>query len=173
MLEDEQAGRVPPPVEAAGPGAPGASFDDWYRSEHSRLVAALLLITGDLALATESVDEAFARALERWGRVRAMASPTGWTFRVAHNLSRRAQWRSGLERRLLARPAPSRRTRSRGESALVSELPARQREVVVMRHVAGLGEAEIAEALGISRSTVSSTLRSAHDRLGHAIEEGR
>ena len=115
VLEDEQAGRVPPPVEAAGPGAPGASFDDWYRSEHSRLVAALLLITGDLALATESVDEAFARALERWGRVRAMASPTGWTFRVAHNLSRRAQWRSGLERRLLARrPAPSRRTRSRG-----------------------------------------------------------
>ena len=71
-------------------------------------------------------------------------------------------------------PAPSRRTRSRGWiRALVSELPARQREVVVMRHVAGLGEAEIAEALGISRSTVSSTLRSAHDRLGHAIEEGR
>ena len=61
----------------------------------------------------------------------------------------------------------------RVDLALVSELPARQREVVVMRHVAGLGEAEIAEALGISRSTVSSTLRSAHDRLGHAIEEGR
>ena len=42
-----------------------------------------------------------------------------------------------------------------------------------MRHVAGLGEAEIAEALGISRGAISSTLRSAHDRLGHAIEEGR
>ncbi len=41
-----------------------------------------------------------------------------------------------------------------------------------MRHIAGLGEAEIAEALDISRSTVSSTLRSAHDRLGQAIEEG-
>jgi RNA polymerase sigma-70 factor (ECF subfamily) len=159
VLEDEQASRVPPPVDVASPGAPGASFDDWYRSEHSRLVAALLLITGDLALASESVDEAFARAVERWGRVRAMASPTGWTFRVAHNLSRRAQWRSGLERRLLARaPRPPDVPAPAGEIwALVSDLPPRQREVVVMRHVAGLGEAEIAEALGISRSTVSST----------------
>ena len=33
--------------------------------------------------------------------------------------------------------------------ALVSGLPRRQREVVVMRHIAGLGEAEIAEALDI------------------------
>ena len=44
--------------------------------------------------------------------------------------------------------------------------------VVVMRHVAGLRGADIAEALGMSRSTVSSTLRGAHDHLGHAIEEG-
>lgn len=102
-MEDEQAGQVQLPVGAARVDGPGAGFDDWYRREHPRLVAALLLITGDLALASESVDEAFARALERWGKVAAMASPTGWTFRVAHNLSRRARWRSGLERRLLAR----------------------------------------------------------------------
>jgi hypothetical protein len=56
----------------------------------------------------------------------------------------------------------------------VDDHPGRAMEyyVVVMRHVAGLREADIAEALGMSRSTVSSTLRSAHDHLGHAIEEG-
>ena len=150
-----------------------ATFDAWYRREHPRLIATLLLITGDLVLATESVDEAFARALERWARVGTMASPTGWTFTVARNLSRRSAWRAGLERRLLARsprvpdiPAPA------GEIwAVVSELAPRQREVVVLRHVTDLREAEIAQLLGISRSTVSSTLRSAYARLAHSIDE--
>jgi RNA polymerase sigma-70 factor (ECF subfamily) len=160
-------------ADATGADATGESFDQWYRHEHPRLVATLLLITGDLALAADSVDEAFARALERWGRVRTMASPTGWTFQVARNVSRRAAWRRNLERRLLVRaphcpevPAPA------GEIwAVVSALAQRQREVVVLRHVADLREAEIADVLGISRSTVSSTLRSAYDRLGRSLTE--
>lgn len=61
------------------PGGPevSASFDAWYRQEHPRLVATLVLLTGNLAQAADAVDEACARALERWDRVRAMTSPTG------------------------------------------------------------------------------------------------
>ncbi len=55
--------------------------------------------------------------------------------------------------------------------AVVSKLAPRQREIVVLRHVTDLREAEIAQALGISRSTVSSTLRSAYERLANAIDE--
>jgi DNA-directed RNA polymerase specialized sigma24 family protein len=156
--------------------APVSSFDAWYAREHPRLIATLLLATGNLELATEGVDEAFARALERWDRVAGMDSPTGWAFKVALNHARRTARRRGLERMLLLKgqltddvPAPA------GELwLLVSGLSQRQREVVVLRHIGDLREHEIATALGISRSTVSSTLRDAHDRLGDLLsnEEG-
>jgi DNA-directed RNA polymerase specialized sigma24 family protein len=147
------------------------SFDGWYADEHAKLIATLLLTTGDLELATEAVDEAFSRALQRWDRVRAMASPTGWTFRVALNHARRVTRRRSLERRLLFRtqrpavvPAPA------GEIwQLVSTLAPRQRQVVVLRYVADLPEATIAETLGVSRSTVSSTLADALDRLNRQL----
>jgi RNA polymerase sigma factor (sigma-70 family) len=157
----------------AGGGPVMGDFESWYRDAHPRLVATLLLVTGDLGLAADSVDEAFARALERWDRVRSMASPTGWTFRVARNVSRRSLRRSALERRLLARsPRPADVPAPAGEIwRIVSDLPLRQREVVVLRHVADLPEAEIAETLGITRSTVSSTLRDAHARLGRLLDE--
>lgn len=137
------------------------------------MVATMVLLTGDLTLASDCTDEAFARALQHWRRVSAMQSPAGWVFQVARNCNRRAMWRASVERRLLLRssgpdavPAPA------GELwAVVAGLPRRQREVVVLRHVADLSEAGIAEALGVSRSTVSTTLRNAYHRLSYLVAE--
>src|SRR5688572_22524612 len=91
-----------------------AAFEDWYRAEHPRLVSSLLLISGDVDAAQEAADEALARALVRWDRVQAMASPGGWTHRVALNLLRRRKRRESIERRLMSRmpsqamlPAPA------------------------------------------------------------------
>ena len=149
------------------------SFDLWYAREHPRLITTLLLVVGDIELAAEGVDEAFARALERWDRVGRMTSPTGWTFKVALHQARRVGARRTVERRLLMRrpreavvPAPA------GEIwHLVSQLPRRQREVVVLRHIGDLKEADVAAVLGISRSTVSSTLADAHTLLGRVLDE--
>ena len=102
-----------------------------------------------------------------------MESPAGWTFRVARNLCLRRLRRTAIERRLLARadrpvdvPAPA------GELwHLVGCLAPRQREVVVLRYVADLPEAEIAAILGIARSTVSTTLRDAHAQLARQVGE--
>lgn len=154
---------------------PLASFSDWYPQTHPRLVASLLLVTGDIEVAADAAAEAFTRALERWGRVSAMANPTGWTYRVALNVARRGARRSAIERRLLARgPRPSNVPAPAGELwSVVAQLPRRVREVVVLRYVADLAEKEIAEILGISRSTVSSTLTDAHRRLGSLMEEER
>lgn len=148
-------------------------FDTWYAREHPRLVATLLLSTGNIELAADGVDEAFTRALEKWDQVSIMESPTGWAYRVALNHARRTARRRAFERRLFLRrpkdvqvPAPA------GEVwQVVSGLPPRQREVVVLRHIGDLREAEIAQVLGISRSTVSSTLSDAHDRLGVLLDE--
>jgi RNA polymerase sigma factor (sigma-70 family) len=44
-------------------------------------------------------------------------------------------------------------------------LPDRQREVIVLRHLAGLSEPEIAERLGLSLGTVKTHLRRGKDAL--------
>jgi RNA polymerase sigma-70 factor (ECF subfamily) len=149
------------------------SFDAWYDREHDRMIATLLLTTGDLELAIEGVDEACSRALERWSRISAMESPSGWAYRVAMNhasrLARRRKTEERLFRKLVPKPdlpAPA------GEIwELVESLPQRQRQIVMLRYVAELPEREIAAALGISRGTVSSTLHDARRHLGQLLND--
>jgi RNA polymerase sigma-70 factor, ECF subfamily len=149
------------------------SFDAWYSREHDRMIATLLLVTGDLELAAEGVDEACSRALERWDRVVAMNSPSGWVYRVALNHARRVARRRSMERRLLRKlvPIPSLPSAAEEIWELVGLLPLRQREVVMLRYVAGLPESEIGSTLGISRGTVSSTLHDARQQLGRLLND--
>lgn len=149
-------------------------FDEWYRGLRPRMVAALAAACGSFDDATDATDEAFARALERWPRVRVMDNPDGWTYRVALNVVRKRVGRRSREHELLARPddvgaVPDDPSTAHLEH-LVGGLPPRMREVVVLRHVADLTEPEIATALGISRGTVSSTLRDAHARLARELD---
>jgi RNA polymerase sigma-70 factor (ECF subfamily) len=147
------------------------SFEAWYDREHDRMVATLLLATGSVDLAAESVDEACSRALERWTRVIVMESPTGWVYRVALNHARRIARRQKIEERLTRKLAPKPDLPASASEIweLVRGLSIRQRQVIMLRHVAELPEREIAEVLGISRGTVSSTLHDAHQRLGRLL----
>ena len=146
---------------AAGP------FDAWYRRVHPNLGGALYLIAGSTDLAAEAADEALARALADWGRVSAMGSPEAWTYRVAVNYVRRTLRRRALEARLLRRlPPPAPLPPSQIELwELVGQLPLRQRTAIVLRYVADMAEADMAEAMGVSRGTVASTLARAQRRL--------
>jgi len=148
-------------------------FEHWYAAEHPRLFASLLILTASRDLAAEATDEALARALQHWTRVSAMASPEGWTYRVAVNVVRRAARRRALEQRVLRRiaaqqiaPAPA------GEVwDLVRSLTERRRTAVVLRYVADLTEADIATAMGVTRGTVASTLADARRALATALQE--
>ena len=147
-------------------------FESWYRYEHPRLVTLLSAALGDAEAGREAVDEALARAYERWDKVSRMASPTGWTYRVALNAGRRRARRRDLERRLLRRTVTHDVPGPTGELwAVTAELPLRQRTAVLLRHVSQLTEAEIADVMGIRRGTVSSTLRTAYQRIGVAIRD--
>ncbi len=79
-----------------------ALFEQWYRAEHPRLLAALTVACGDRHLAQDVTSEAFARALAAWRRVSTMGEPSGWTYRVAVNLLHRRARRAATEARLLA-----------------------------------------------------------------------
>jgi RNA polymerase sigma-70 factor, ECF subfamily len=60
-------------------------LDSLYRAEYGRAVAIVTRTTGDLDLAEESVQEAFASAAARWPTAGPPPSPVGWIVTTARN----------------------------------------------------------------------------------------
>lgn len=116
---------------------------------------------GDVAVAEELAQETLMRVWERWPRVRGLQAPEQWAFRVAVNLSsswwrRRVAERRAHHRGGLGAIAGQQADRF-GEAELrdaITELPARQRQALVLRHYLQLDVAEAAEVMGCAGGTV-------------------
>ncbi|MHB1928327.1 MAG: RNA polymerase sigma factor [Acidimicrobiales bacterium] len=151
-------------------------FEAWYRREYPRVLAACTALAGGRADAgREATDEAFTRAIERWRTVGAMAAPGGWVQVVALNHLRRTLRRHRSEQRAVRSHGPDPAAAPEPPDLalwdLVRTLPRRQQACVVLRYVHDLPEADIAEALGVARGTVASTLHSAARRLRSLLDE--
>ncbi len=149
-----------------------ALFDAHYWS----LCQLAYVLLGDPARAEDAVQEAFLRTFAGWGRLRQPELAEFYLRKAVLN-----QCRSGLRRRasesrgnaIIAsrqRSRPSddfefQRATELDVVAAVRTLPARQREVVVLRYFLDLGEAEIGGMLGISVGTVKSQLAKARRKL--------
>jgi RNA polymerase sigma factor (sigma-70 family) len=127
---------------------------------------------GSRADAEDVAQETVARACARWPKVREY--PHAWVARVSANMAIDVIRRRRRERRSAVEPADRVAADAFvGERvelvAALGRLPRRQREVVVLRYVADLGEAEVAQQLGCSVGTVkqhaSRGLRSLRARL--------
>ena len=89
------------------------SFEDFYRTNRTSIGRALALTLRDTALAAEAIDEAMARAYQRWPHVSQLENPGGWVYRVALNWSRsvlRRLTRSGAHVGRAGRPHRRRRS---------------------------------------------------------------
>jgi RNA polymerase sigma-70 factor, ECF subfamily len=151
----------------------GAGFAEFMRIEFDGIVRALTLVLGDRAVAEDSAQEAFARALLRWRQVSAMERPATWVYVVAVRHGRRHLMRSGrvIESVEGVSPEPANEiVDGMWIADLVAQLPPRQRAAVVLRHAGGLRLAEIADALGIRTGTVKSSLHAAYRTLRIRIE---
>jgi RNA polymerase sigma-70 factor (ECF subfamily) len=60
-----------------------AEIERVFREEHGRAVAVLVRVFGDIDIAEEAVQDAFAVAIERWERL--PPSPAGWIITTARN----------------------------------------------------------------------------------------
>lgn len=150
------------------------TFAEWYRNAYPGLLESVLRAVRRRTLAEDAVDEAFEKAFSRWERVQAMRSPQGWVYRVAVNAARRQVSRGNRaeERAAFAAGLGGIEAPPGGETWLVvADLPIRQRTAVTLRHVAGMTEVEVAAAMGVTRSTVSSTLTAAYKSLAQALAE--
>lgn len=160
-----------PVIEAAPPE--WHSFETWYRAAHPRVLGSLVVTAGDMEAARDATAEAFTRALERWPRVRAMASPEAWVHRVGVNVLRRRHRRRALEERLLRRQRPEPAVPSQVSEAAweaLAALPFRQRQAVALRYLLDMTQADVADAMGVAPGTAAATLHAARrnlaDRLG-------
>lgn len=157
--------------------------DDGFDQVFRELVPAVRRLTwrmlGDEASAEDATAEAFIRALTRWGSVRDLPHRDAWIMRVATNV---ALDQLRKRRREAVAPLASEAAWDGADPALrldvaaaLARLPRRQREVVVLRHVAGLSEAEVSAALGVSVNTVKTHgqrgLAALRTGLGTNIEE--
>lgn len=144
---------------------------------HPRLLGALILSTGDPEAAEDLAQEALCRVVERWSSVRGMASPEGWVFRVAFNLSHSWWRRSASATRALLRlhaqaplaaADPDVATRDWVRAA-VAVLPPRQRQVIALRYYADLSVAQTARVMGCAEGTVKSLTSKASAELGRTL----
>lgn len=139
------------------------SFDGFYRASRDRLCRSLDLTIRNPDLAAEAVDEAMARAAERWGVIGGYESPEGWVYRVALNWARSVFRRrrpalstSGVVLDSLPDPDVSR---------AVECLPFKLRAVVVARYYLDWSVPQIADGLDVPVGTVKSRLHRALARL--------
>ncbi|MFF0067099.1 RNA polymerase sigma factor [Streptomyces sp. NPDC005279] len=67
------------------PGGPVAEVERVFRAEYGRAVAVLVRRFGDIEIAEEAVQDAFAAAVERWPATGVPPSPAGWIITTARN----------------------------------------------------------------------------------------
>jgi RNA polymerase sigma-70 factor (sigma-E family) len=129
------------------------AFDDLYRLAYR----VAFRILGDRPDAEDVAQEALARAALRWSGLH--DRPEGWVSRVASNLAIDRYRRRRRQPQVPSGPVGivDEQMDERGDLvAALRKLPRRQREVVVLRYLADLSEADVALSLGCSIGTVKS-----------------
>ena len=141
-------------------------------------------LLGDQAEAEDVVQEAMLRLWQIAPEWRAgAAQPSTWLYRVAVNLATdRLRRRRGVALDSIAEPpypAPAvveRMIRGEREQALaraLEQLPERQRVAVVLRHIEGLSNPEIAGLLDIGVEAVESLTARGKRRLAQLLADRR
>jgi RNA polymerase sigma factor (sigma-70 family) len=147
-----------------------------FLTSYGDLKAKLAQRLGSADLADDAVQDTWLR-LNRVEHVGHVGSPVNYLYRIALNVARD---RILSERRYLSSAEiekmfdladetadPTASIEARSELRLVemfiSELPSRQRDILVAARLDGLSRSEIAKRLGISLSLVEKELKSAHE----------
>jgi RNA polymerase sigma-70 factor, ECF subfamily len=155
-------------------------FDRLYEATYPRLFGTLAAMMRDHAAAEDCAQEAYLRAFRAWARWKADAPAEAWLHRIAVNVavSHRRKERLRDVAQLLRRlgvPSSLDPADSLDVPDLLRELralPAKQAAALVLRHVHGYSNREIALAVGVPERTIASRLSAARARLRARLQPG-
>jgi RNA polymerase sigma-70 factor (sigma-E family) len=137
-------------------------FEEFYTAARDHCLQVVLITVGDRHLAEDLVAEAFTRAWASWRRVRIHPAPRAWVVRAALNVHvswwrrRRREVALGVQDEAVA--ASQYPGLDGSLVAALRALPARQRDVIVLRLLLDLDTATTAQTLGMPSGTVASHL---------------
>jgi RNA polymerase sigma factor (sigma-70 family) len=150
-----------------------AEFAGFFAASWEPCLRAVAASTGNMTLAEEQTAEAFARAWASWHKLSRHPAPRAWVVRTALNAG--ASWwrRRSKETALTGDDIAAADSQGIGlDSALLTalrRLPARQREVIVLRVFLDLDIDTTARQLGIAPGTVRAHLSRAMTALRNEL----
>jgi len=167
----------PASVPSAAVNTVRIPFEEFFEAEYRRLCDAMVLLTGDPLDAEEFAQEAMTRVLERWDRVGAMDSPTGYLFRTAMNLHRNRVRRVLVRARRAVHedPATPDHSSTVGDQQDVRlalmKLSRAEREALVLVDWQQMDAAAAGRLLGISANAIRVRLHRARAALRQHLGE--
>ena len=158
------------------------ALEKLYAAHWRQLVRLSVLLVRDAGTAEEVVQDAFVAVHARWSRLREPDLALAYLRQAVVNRSRSALRHRAVVQRHAAREAVSTDVPGADHPTLAADrraavldamraLPQRQREVLALRYYLELSEAEIADALGISRGAVKSHASRGAANLRALLEE--
>lgn len=168
-MAERRSARAPDPLRDAG-------LERIYREQRLRMVRLALLLVDDRETAEDVAQEAFAALHRRWHALSTEDAAVGYLRVCVVNGARSVLRRRRTVRSYASQPDDLLTASPADGSVLLAEehrevidalnrLPARQREVIVLRYWSELTEAQIAAALGISIGSVKSSASRGRDAI--------
>ncbi|GAA3224215.1 RNA polymerase sigma factor [Dactylosporangium siamense] len=157
------------------------SFELFYLKENPRLLRIAYGLTGDVELAKEVAQEVMLTLLVTWGRY---DRPEDLLYRLAKQRTQRASRKAprnsvALDEHIRSAEEALERSNANAMTAaseshqelmrLVSSLPGRQRDVVVLTVITDLPDADASRVLGISVSSVKTHRQRGLESLRKAL----
>jgi RNA polymerase sigma-70 factor (sigma-E family) len=148
-------------------------FEDFCRAEYDRVARTAYWLSGDRQEATDLTQEAFARAFQRWKKLRLLDRPDAWVQRVVVNLAlshlRRRRFLprlvSSLPERAKFDPEPPDPQLRRALLSLTDS----QRVVIVLRYYLDRSIEEVARGLGKRPGTIRALTSQGLARLRQVL----
>ncbi len=147
------------------------TFTEFAERVEPRLRQALVAVYGPSG-GVEATEEALVYGWRNWDLVRAMENPVGYLYRVGRTRGQRLLRR---HRDPAFPPVPSTYEPwvEPGLPAALQTLSQRQRTAVILVHSFEWSQTEVAELLGVGKTTVQKHLERALEKLQSALGVGR
>jgi RNA polymerase sigma-70 factor (ECF subfamily) len=135
-------------------------FSDLFRALYPQAYRVAYRLLGNPAAAEDAAAEAFARTFAAWDRVRDLPHRDAWVMKTTGHVALNVLARKPTPIAPAKAVADEDATATRlALVAALGGLSRRQQEAIVLHHLAGFTEAEVAEALGVAPSTVQTHLK--------------